>query len=226
MSEDRAPQAQATASLPQPPSESSIQLCPDGAYRWVYEYNLLTNPTILLTIGKVFLGIIIGFGALMLIMLVPDLVQGHAGAEDIAFSFQMTGIMLLVFLVLIILGYGIFALMQGGKYCVMFTMDENSVTFTQMPKEMKLAEVVGLLNVIAGLAGGKPSQVGLGIATASRESMTSTFSAVRSIKGSRRLQVIKVNEPLAKNQVYVQPEDYDFVFDYIVSHCPDAQVRS
>lgn len=204
---------------------STITEDSQGAYRWVYEYNLLTNPTILFTIGKVFLGIIIGFCVLMLIMLVPDLIQGYAGAEDIAFSFQMTGIMLLIFLVLIIIGYGIFALMQGGKYCVMFTMDEESVTFTQMPKEMKKAEAIGLLTALAGLAGGKPAMVGLGVATASRESMTSTFSAVRSIKGSRRLQVIKVNEPLAKNQVYVEPEDYDFVFGYIRDHCPNATVK-
>lgn len=194
-----------------------------GTYRWVYEYDLLRNPTILFTIGKVFLGIIIGLCVFMLILLVPDFIQGYADGEDVAFTFRLTGIMLLIFLVLLIIGYGIFAAMQGGKYCVMFTMDEESVTFTQMPKEMKRAEVIGLLNVIAGLAGGKPAQVGLGLATASRESMTSTFSAVRSIKGSRRLQVIKVNEPLGKNQVYVEPQDYDFVFDYIVSHCPNAR---
>lgn len=45
---------------------------------------------------------------------------------------------------------------------------------------------------------------------------------MRSIKGSRALQVIKVNEPLMKNQVYVEPSDYDFAFGYIVSHCPNA----
>ncbi len=196
-----------------------------GVYRWVYEYNLLTNPTILFTIGKIFAGIIIGLCLFMLILLVPDLIQGYADASNIAFTFQLTGIMFAIFAVLLIFGYGIFALIQGGKYCVMFTMDEESVTFTQMPKEMKKAQVIGLLNVLAGLAGGKPSQAGLGMATAARESMTSTFKAVRSIKGSRALRVIKVNEPLAKNQVYVEPEDYDFVFGFIRDHCPNADVK-
>ena len=26
-----------------------IQLCPDGKYRWIYEYDMLKNPSILLT---------------------------------------------------------------------------------------------------------------------------------------------------------------------------------
>jgi len=201
---------------------SSIVKDEHGVYRWVYEYNLLTNPTILFTVAKIFIGIIGGLCAFMLILLVPDLVGGYADASDVAFTFRLTGIMFAIFAVLLIVGYAIFAAMQGGKYCVMFAMDGQGVTFTQMPKEMKKAEVVGLLNVLAGLAGGKPAQVGLGMATATRESMTSTFANVRSVKGSRRLQVIKVNEPLAKNQVYVEPDDYDFVFGYIASHCPNA----
>lgn len=193
-----------------------------GTYRWVYEYSLLTNPTIFLTVAKVLLGCIVGVGVFMLAMRIPDFVRGYADASDVAFTFELMGVMVGIFAVLTVIGYGIFAAMQGGKYCVLFTMDNESVTFEQMPKEVKIAEAIGLLNVLAGLAGGKPAQVGLGMSTAARSSMTSTFSAVRSIKGSRRLQVIKVNEPFAKNQVYVRPEDYDFVFGFIRDHCPNA----
>ena len=57
------------------------------------------------------------------------------------------------------------------------------------------------------------------------DSTSSDFANVRSVKGSRALRVIKVNEPLAKNQVYVEPADYDFVFGFIRDHCPNAHVR-
>ena len=37
-----------------------VRLCQDGKYRWVYEMSMLKNPTIFLTVFKVFGGIVIG----------------------------------------------------------------------------------------------------------------------------------------------------------------------
>ena len=197
----------------------------DCTYRWVYEFNLLTNPTILLTVVKVFLGIIAALVVLGVVLTIPDLVQGYADAEDVLGVFRSGGIMALLFIVLTIVGYAIYALMNGGKYCVLFTMDDEGITHKQLPREFKKAQVVAGLNVLAGLVAGNLSQMGMGILTATHDTTVSTFSSVRSVKGSRALHVIKVNEPLAKNQVYVEPGDYDFVFGYIRDHCPNAQVK-
>lgn len=195
-----------------------------GAYRWVYEFNLFTNPTILFTVLKILLGIV-GAGVLvLLISMIPDLANGSASADDVWDAVRFGGFFVLLFLVLACVGYVAYALMQGGKYCVVFTMDERGITHEQLPKQYKKAQVVSALNVVAGIATGNPTQVGIGI-TSGRNALSSDFSAVRSIKGSRALRTIKVNEPLAKNQVYVEAEDYDFVFDFIVSHCPNATVR-
>ena len=196
-----------------------------GTYRWVYEYNLLTNPTILLTIVKVFLGIIAALIAFGIVIMIPDLVEGYAGAEDVLGVFVSGGGIALLFIVLTIVGYAIYALINGGKYCVLFTMDDEGVTHEQLPREFKKAQVVASLNVLAGLAGGNFSQTGMGILAAAHDSTVSTFANVRSVKGSRALRVIKVNEPLAKNQVYVEPADYDFVFGFIRDHCPNADVK-
>lgn len=210
------------AETPNPPEGSSIKLCPDGSYRWVYEFNLWTNPTILFTVLKIFLGIIVVMGVIMLGLLVPDLVRGYADVDDVLDTVQFVVGMALIFIALTAIGYAVYAIMQGGKYCAVFTMDELGVEHRQMPKEYEKAQLVGALNVLAGLATGKPSQVGMGLTTASRNAMTSNFEFVKSIKGSRMLRVVKVNEPLAKNQVYVEPGDYDFVFGYIRDHCPNA----
>ena len=40
-----------------------VKLCEDGKYRWVYEMNMITNPTIFLTVLKVFFWIIVGMWA-------------------------------------------------------------------------------------------------------------------------------------------------------------------
>ena len=190
-----------------------------GTYRWVHEFNLLTNPTVLVTLLKVLSGVAVVLFALFGIM---DLAEGYTSAEDVLERLRFDGIILLVIVVLTLVGYVAYAVMQGGKYCVVFTMDEEGIEHKQLPKQYKKDQVVGALNVLAGLAGGNPTQAGIGFLSASRDSSYSTFSAVRSIKGSRMLRVIKVNEPLMKNQVYVEPQDYDFVFGYIRDHCPNA----
>ena len=204
---------------------SNILKDEQGVYRWVYEFNLWTNPTILFTVAKVFLIAFAVVMAFLLLLLVPDLVGGTLHSWEVEGTLHMGGIFLAVVAGLTLIGYVAYAVMQGGKYCAMFTMDENGIEHRQLPREFKKAQVVGALNVLAGLASGKPAQVGLGIDTATRNTMTSTFDSVRSVKGSRALRVIKVNEPFAKNQVYVSPEDYDFVFGYIRDHCPNARVR-
>ena len=150
----------------------------DCTYRWVYEFNLLTNPTILLTVVKVFLGIIAALVVLGVVLTIPDLVQGYADAEDVLGVFRSGGIMALLFIVLTIVGYAIYALMNGGKYCVLFTMDDEGITHKQLPREFKKAQVVAGLNVLAGLAAGNLSQMGMGILTATHDTTVSTFSSV------------------------------------------------
>ncbi len=210
---------------PMPPQGSSIVVDEDGVYRWVYEFNLFANPTILLTVIKIFLGIIVALIVFGIVVMIPDLVQGYASAEDVAGVFVSGGGIALLFIVLTIVGYVIYALMNGGKYCVVFTMDDEGITHEQLPKEFKKAQVISALNVIAGAASGNLSQTGMGILTATHNTTSSNFASVRSVKGSRMFRVIKVNEPMAKNQVYVEPGDYDFVFGYIRDHCPNAEVK-
>jgi len=38
----------------------NIKKCEDGTYRWVYEFSMLKNPIILLTILKIFLIVMVG----------------------------------------------------------------------------------------------------------------------------------------------------------------------
>lgn len=204
---------------------SNIVKDDEGVYRWVYEFSLFRNPTILFTVLKIFLGILVGLIVFMLILLIPDLVEGYADLSDVLSTLRLGGILALVFIGLTVVGYVVYAIMQGGKYCVVFTMYEEGIEHRQLPKQFKKVQVVSGLNILAGLATGNLSQMGMGILTATHDKTTSTFEDVRSIKGSRALRAIKVNEPFAKNQVYVNKEDYDFVFSYIAERCPNAKVK-
>ena len=83
-----------------------VRLCNDGKYRWVYEMNLLKNPTIFLTVLKVML---ISVGIVGLFMLLIAAFQGDLDVEWLWFWLKLMGIMIGVLLGLTSL---VFSLLQ------------------------------------------------------------------------------------------------------------------
>ena len=189
----------------------NIFLCPDGKYRWVYEMSLFRNPSVILLLAKIFFFVLLG---IVVFSLLADACNGNLDGETLLGTLKVFGICGAVMAGLLIVGYLIYALINGGKYVVMFEMDEQGVNHKQMPKQAKKAEVIGFLTVLAGIASGRPSTVGAGIAAA-RTEMYSEFSKVRKVKPRRAMRVIKVNGLLNHNQVYASAEDFDFVLNYI-----------
>ena len=193
-----------------------VRLCSDGKYRWVYEMNLLKNPTIFLTVLKVMM---ISVGIVWLFGLIIGL--GDMKLDYFLFWTKLSGIMLGIFVVLTIIGVLITATILG-RYVVLFEMDEKEVTHIQMPRQVKKAEVIGLITALVGAMAKNPTTMGTGMLAASKTKSTSVFANVRRVKARRRLNLIKVNQLLDKNQVYVPDEDFDFVYDFIKSRCPKA----
>ena len=198
------------------PGSENIYLCQDGKYRWIYELNMYKNPAVIHVVFKIFFYI---FLFVWVLMTVHSLWDGE-GWETIWTDTQYLGIFCLVFSVLIIVAYLLVAMVNGGKYVVLFEMDEKGIVHRQLKPQVKKAKAMGWLTVMAGLASGRLSTVGAGILSATKTASSSSFDFVRSVKPYRKWHLIKVNEPFSKNQVYVEDEDIDFVYDYIVSRCP------
>ena len=194
-----------------------VRLCNDGKYRWAYEMNLLKNPTIFFTVLKVMM---ISIGIVWLFGLVIGL--GDMKLDYFLFWTKLSGVMLGVFVILTIIGVLITAAILG-KYVVLFEMDEMGVTHIQMPRQVKKAEVIGLITALVGAMAKSPTTMGAGLLAASKTKSTSVFANVRRVKARRRLNLIKVNQLLDKNQVYVPDEDFDFVYDFIKSRCTKAK---
>lgn len=192
----------------------NIVLGTDGKYHWYYEFKLMKNPTIILLLFKIFFWIFIGM------FVFANLIElGHNYSFKMFLDLGKVFILMyLGFCVLTCIGYLIYAMMQGWKYCVMFEMDEDGVTHTQMPAQFKKAQAAAAILVFLGAAAGKPGAMGTGILAGTKNCMVSTWSSVRSVEIFRKRQVIKVNERLNKNQVYALPEDFEFVENFIKSH--------
>ena len=199
-----------------------MTLCPDGKYRWVYEVPMLKNPSILFDVYKV-LGISFGIVWLFNVLLI-----GCEEGYTLKSLWGVTSCFLVlmgVFLVIGYIAYVIVAWSYGWKYVVLFTLDEKEVVHQQMPRQVKKATVLGALTAMVGAVAGKPGVVGTGILSASRSTSTSVLADVARIIPCRRLHLIKVNQLLNKNRVFVPDEDFDFVYDFLCQHCTKAQKR-
>ena len=193
-----------------------VRLYPDGKYRWVYEVNMLTNYSILFDVWKV-LGI--SMGILVLLFVVIAVFDGDWDVDMLIGMASTLGIVALVMLVLGLIGYFVYAAISGWKYAVLFIMDEKEVVHQQMPNTMKKGQLIGALTILAGLASVRPGAVGTGVLAQSRLSMTSTLAHVERLISCRKMNLIKVNERFEKNRVYVNTEDFDFVYDFLLTHC-------
>ena len=207
--------AQQPAPMPQPAVDGDVRLCPDGKYRWIYELNMWTNTSILRVLLKIFGGIVLVMWGINVIICLVD------GDWDAFWSFSKVMLIVLgVLLVLTLVSYAILALIYGGKYIVLFEMNERGVLHRQLKSQVKKSQAIGWLSVLSGIASGNPGTIGIGITAATHTETYSGFQSVRSVKPFRKRNLIKVNELLFKNQVYVKDEDFDFVYDYIRSRCP------
>lgn len=201
-------------------SSKNIILGKDGKYRWVYEVHLLKNYVILWEVYRVFA--ITAVICYFLVGCIGFCSDGFDALKSMVPSPKYVAIVIAAILVVGFLGYFLYAAINGWKYCVRFTMDDKEVVHEMMPKHAKKAQVVSTLTVLAGLLSGRPGTVGAGM-LAARTTSVSTFSDVRKVKGVKKRNLIKVNERLSRNQVYVEKEDFDFVYNYICEHCPNAK---
>ncbi len=203
----------------------NIYLCPDGKYRWIYDFEMLKNPTIMITVMKV---MTLSFGIVLGFMILVNLIGGDFRYWDSSDYISFFGGLLILYLVILALSalsYVILASAYGWSYLVLLTMDEDGVELKQMKKEFQKAQAIGWLAVVAGLAAGNPGAAGAGMLAATRDSSYSVFQNVRKVKAVRRRHVIYVNQLLGHNQVYAEDADFDFVRDYIVKHCPNATIQ-
>lgn len=199
--------------------DARVRLCDDGKYRWVYEMNMLTNPTIFLTVFKIFLYIILAgwliFGTFLYLI--------HGDFEGFLDMSKGMLVALAIMAVLTLLGVLFLAALYGGKYVVLFEMDEREIKHIQLPRQVKKAQAISLITTLVGLAAKKPTTAGAGLLAAGKSSSTSVYANVRRVVARRNLHLIKVNQLLNKNQIYVPDEDFDFVYEFIKSRCIHAK---
>ncbi|MBQ7203246.1 MAG: hypothetical protein IJS03_04410 [Eubacterium sp.] len=206
--------------VPERSVSDNIKYYTDGKYRWTYDMNLFTNPSIFILIWMIFFFIILG---IFTISIIADAIQWtEIFRERLMYNLRFFCYFIIGMTVVSGLGYAVYAMIMGGKYCVIFEMDENGINHKQTPDQAKKAKKIGAATMAAGAAGGSLSTIGIGI-NATRTEMYSEFKRVKKVKAYPSRKVIKVNETLNHNQVYCQKEDFEWVKNYIITHCPNLK---
>ena len=108
---------------------------------------------------------------------------------------------------------------------MLFEMDENGIRHTQAPRQFQKAQLLAAITALSGMKSGHIGTVGTGLLAGSKASSYSEWRLVKSIAVHPRLNLIKVNAPLNKNQVYAETSDFAFVRQYILTHCAEAKLR-
>lgn len=197
----------------------NIKKCDDGTYRWVYEFNMLKNPMILLTVLKIFLLVLVGMWLIFGIFRIGN--DGFVGA----FVEEAKGLLLpaAILFGLSIVGYLILAAVFGWKYCVLFEMDETGIRHIQMEKQYQKAQALGWLTAMLGAAAGKPGTAGTGLLAATKNEQYTEFCKVKRLRAFRAFHTIKLDSLLNHNQIYAESDDFDFVLEFIRAHVSNAE---
>ena len=213
------PKREAVDQQPDQQVSPGVVMGGDGILRWVYEMNMWKNPTLVITIWKVLL-----LAALAPALLVFFLNLGDGiGPAFLAFV-KIMGIVVGIVTGLMVLAYPLVAMMNGGRYCVIFEMDDKSVKHIQIQKQFKKNQVLSMIVSLAGVMTGNIQATAAGMLAGSKQSLLSSFEKVSSITVNEKRHVIYVNEKLSHNQVYADSADFAFVRNTIISRCKKANV--
>ena len=193
-----------------------------GAYHWVYHLDMKKNPEPLRVVIKLIFGVTFAVALLVAVMLV-------LGSNGVGYS-------LMIFCAV---GGGLGAVMalvawcvwlvegarRGWHYLYEYLMTEERVVVLQTPEEQAHSEKLAAASFVLSVVNGSPTLAAAGTAALAGVRVDSVYKDVRKVIAVRRHDLIKVNNRLMHNVVYADARQYDFVWSYITSHCPNAKIK-
>lgn len=192
----------------------------NGIWHWIYRLPMFKNLSILWTVlkavGICYLGIIVVLTALV--------IHGGSDASGLRLLYTVLAICAGVVLVICIFSYYLVALVYGGEYVAIYSMNEHSIAQHQPGSQANKNRVIGLFASAAGMLDGNPGLLAAGLTTGSSLVVETKFTEIRSLKIIPSLQEIRVHSFLTWYTVYVHPEDFALIAEYITSRSVNARI--
>lgn len=193
-----------------------VTLGDDRIYRWSYDMDLYHNHYLRNVLLKVCTAICMVCWLFMLIVLAAN---GRLSVTSALITLPFFAL----FDLPVLLGYYIAALIMRGVYHLRFAMNEEAIMLVRKKSTQTLLNVVPLLTMSAGMASGKGLR-GFALGMSQRAGAGSGFTYFRDVRSMRehpQYDAFNLREIVSANQIWVNPEDYDFVRDFIKSRIPE-----
>ena len=129
----------------------TVALCEDGKYRWRYDVNLFKNLKIFWLVWKV---LFFSFMIVFLFVIIFDITNWGFTQERIINNLKFFAYFLVGMTCVSSFGYSVYAAIMGGKYCVVFEMDEVGINHRQTDSQAKKAKKIAGVTAAAGAASG------------------------------------------------------------------------
>lgn len=198
---------------------SRVTLFDDGVYRWSYDMDMWHNRFMLKLVAKVLGVICAALCAMFILLLGPTYIDLKALG---IMALSVAGIYALALGI-----YAICALAMHGNYHLLFEMDDTAVALVQSAASKQRLSTLGIIATIASVASGDARlalRTGSTLAVANSVG-TTRFSSVTRVKLYPESDVIFLREWFGMNQIYVNPDDYPFVRDFMLERVRDKAKR-
>ena len=197
----------------------------DSNYTWDYRMRIFKDASVPKTLIKIFLFIVI---AIMVFVLVLALIEGDLTTSVLIEVAEVFGLVFLGLTLLTLIAYYIvFAVLHGGKYDIVYKMDEKGVSFITAKGTMDKVKKMALIGAVAGIAAGSLPTIGSNILAGTRSSMYTKFSAVTKVVVYNRSKKLVLTEShVAKNHIYAEQDNFEQISKHILKKCTKAKVIS
>lgn len=189
------------------------ELYPDGKYRWIHERSYYKIPLLMIFIMKsVAVLIALIWLVFVLVNLGEESYWKEGGFKNTTIIFA---IIMVVTMILIVIGYLIYAKKKGGKYFMIHEMDEEGIRYITLPTTTDLAGAEALLEPLSDTKDTDRADDALAEAASIAYS---EFRKVKVVRAFPEWSVVRLKEKLISTEVYLSDEHYRFVLEYIASH--------
>ena len=191
-----------------------------GTFCWVYKLPMFRNFAILRTYLTAMGFALLLPAAFLLFLMVRE--NGFS-SEVLSLLGLFAGIFAAVAFISILCYLGV-AKLSGGYYVHIFRMDEDSITLSRASAGNRIAEAIGAFAASIGDDGTNPGHVMTALAQSSSPIVSTKFKDVISLKCDRGHGEIRVHSFLTWYSVFVGIDDFDFVAEYLQTHCKKARI--
>lgn len=200
--------------------ESKILLCSDDKYRWLYKINLFKDTLIPLTVFKIFA---LSCFAPVLLLLVLSIFEGNFTRDWFMFI-KVYLLLISIFTVLLLFSYYlVYIPIRGGKYFVMYELDDNNIKFIESKKNSDKMIWLNGIGIFAGLVSGNLGVAGANMISASRKQMNTKMKNVKKIVVYKSNVMKLISNDMTRNLIYYTAENKDFIINFMKNNCNQAQ---